>query len=63
MTHELTLKLTADQINSLVDAVLESLEDIPENRAVLEEVWRAVDVINSNKTGEGNVGTRQNSCD
>jgi hypothetical protein len=43
MVHTLTLKLTADQINSLVDAVLESLEDTPENRAILQEVQRAID--------------------
>ena len=46
MVHTLTLKLTADQINSLVDAVLESLEDTPENRAVLEAIHQAA--INSN---------------
>ena len=43
MSHEFNLKLTADQINSLVDALVESLEVAPENKALLEQVWRAVD--------------------
>jgi len=43
MVHELTLKLTADQINRLVDAVLDSLPAEPENRAILAEVQRSID--------------------
>jgi hypothetical protein len=43
MVHELTLKLTADQINRLVDAVLDSLAAEPENRAILAEVQRSID--------------------
>jgi hypothetical protein len=42
MVHELTLKLTADQINRLVDAVLDSLPAEPENRAILAEVQRSI---------------------
>lgn len=43
MVHELTLKLTADQINRLVDAVLDSLPQEPENRELLVEVQRAIE--------------------
>jgi len=43
MVHTLTLNLTADQINRLVDAVLESLPEEQENRAILQEVQRAID--------------------
>jgi uncharacterized membrane protein required for colicin V production len=43
MTHELTLKLTADQINRLVDALLDSLPAEPENRVILAEVQRSID--------------------
>jgi len=43
MVHTLTLNLTADQINRLVDAVLESLQEEQENRAILQEVQRAID--------------------
>jgi len=43
MQHEITLKVSADQINSLVDALLDSLPTTPENRAVLEQVFRAMD--------------------
>ena len=46
MVHELTLKLTADQINRLVDALLDSLAAEPENRAILAEVHRVA--IDSN---------------
>ena len=42
MVHELTLKLTADQIDRLVDAVLDSLAAEPENRAILAEVQRSI---------------------
>jgi predicted DNA-binding protein YlxM (UPF0122 family) len=43
MTYELTLKLTADQINRLVDALLDSLPAEPENREILDEVHRVLD--------------------
>jgi hypothetical protein len=43
MVHTLTLNLTADQINRLVDAVLESLPAEQENRAILAEVQRSID--------------------
>ena len=43
MTHELTLKLTADQINRLVDALLDSLAAEPVNRTILLEVQQAMD--------------------
>lgn len=43
MVHELTLKLTADQINRLVDAVVDSLPQEPENREILAEVQRAIE--------------------
>ena len=43
MVHTLTLNLTADQINRLVDAVLESLPAEPENRAILQAVQAAID--------------------
>lgn len=43
MTHELTLKLTADQINRLVDALLDSLAAEPGNRTILLEVQQAMD--------------------
>ena len=43
MIHELTLKLTADQINRMVDALLDSLPAEPENKAILQEVQRAID--------------------
>jgi hypothetical protein len=43
MVHELTLKLTADQINRLVDALLDSLPAEQDNRAILAEVQRSID--------------------
>jgi len=43
MVHTLTLNLTADQINRLVDAVLRHLPEDQENRAILQEVQRAID--------------------
>jgi hypothetical protein len=43
MLHTLTLNLTADQINRLVDAVLKSLPALQENQAILQEVQRAID--------------------
>ena len=43
MVHTLTLNLTADQINRLVAAVIDSLPQEPENRAILQEVNRSID--------------------
>ena len=43
MVHALTLNLTADQINRLVDALLDSLAAEPENKAILQEVQRSID--------------------
>jgi hypothetical protein len=43
MVHTLTLNLTADQINRLVDAVLDSLPEEQDNLAILQEVQRSID--------------------
>jgi hypothetical protein len=43
MVHTLTLNLTADQINRLVDALLDSLPAEQDNKAILQEVQRAID--------------------
>jgi hypothetical protein len=43
MVHTLTLNLTADQINRLVDAVLDSLPAEQDNLAILQEVQRSID--------------------
>jgi hypothetical protein len=47
MVHEITLKLSAAQINSLVDILLDSIVNCPvdvfqDNQAILLEVQRAI---------------------